>query len=638
MAYTDCKLLWESAKFGEDPYDFYTPLIVACKNGFTRIVEILCELGADLNLQGGWNKSTALIKATEKGYTDVVDVLLKRNVETDLCNTFDSTALMIASEKGYTEIVKKLLQIGVNTQLRNKDGYTALILAAEMGHLTCVKLLLQDKATATDIDVSNKFGKNALMMAAENGHYFVVEYLVSKGANVEAESKRGATAIILASMKGHIDVVVNLTPKADIYKRNNNGENAVSTACQNGFVEIVRHLLDYSRNYCTYQSTPFSPNSNQTGTGIKLADELDPMGNTLIMISCANGKDKKICKEAFDTKIFVPNYDSDEIEVEPTIESHSAVNPLIRNSSFDIGLNVNIPNHVTFSDNSVPIRSASISTNGHSRVHNSNHYDSLSQPFPFRTNPTIPHSISNENYNNINSNNSNNNNINQFTTLRYPAPDSNFDLRRQPTINSDFGMTRMVSSSTADELDQSGSEILFGVLSINIIRINELIRKCRLYEAKLRLFVRINFNNQVYTSKTTLNRSPNDPEVHFHDVAEFEILKLEQTEIIFEVYDSYQGVFPDRLLGTYRGSIKEWIANGRFEDSLDITEDKIIDGKVHTIVAGKLQINARMKYLTAEEIYLLTMKAKQKHQELFSEEDRKGIFDVPIRAFKSSNF
>ena len=132
---------------------------------------------------------------------------------------------------------------------------------------------------------------------------------------------------------------------------------------------------------------------------------------------------------------------------------------------------------------------------------------------------------------------------------------------------------------------------MFGRININIIRIQNLQLTSRLYNAKLRLFVRITFNNQIYTSKTALCGESSTPEVAFHDNTQFKIFKLKEAEIKFEIYDNYhkQSKFPDKLIGMYKGNIREWIANGRFEDSVPILA-------IHQmgVQIGSLQINARM--------------------------------------------
>lgn len=178
---------------------------------------------------------------------------------------------------------------------------------------------------------------------------------------------------------------------------------------------------------------------------------------------------------------------------------------------------------------------------------------------------------------------------------RYSSSEGPDEMRRRSSQNTkNIYSYETVMTPSRRAVEDEGvvqAKNLFGDIDVNIIRISDLQVAHRLYFAKLRIYIRIRFNNQSYTSKMILTREigQGNVEVAFHDHAIFHVVKLEDTLIKFEVYDHYGGIFPDKLVGTYQGHIKEWIANGRFEDSLDILN---LDGKK----AGKLQINARMKF------------------------------------------
>jgi ankyrin repeat protein len=52
-----------------------------------------------------------------------------------------------------------------------------------------------------------------LYIACQNGHRKVVEYLISKGADIEARFKDGFTPIYIAAQKGHKNIVELLIQK-----------------------------------------------------------------------------------------------------------------------------------------------------------------------------------------------------------------------------------------------------------------------------------------------------------------------------------------------------------------------------------------------------------------------------------------
>lgn len=161
--------------------------------------------------------------------------LAKTVVALAICGAFHSVQaqsndeLFRAVDLDNASYVRKLLDQGIDPNTRDKDGNTPLIKAADGGYQETIKVLLDHKA---DPNLANKLGENALMMAAirnhpgtvkqlvENGaavnkvsvnnkyewapiHYCVwgsteiCEYLLSKGADINAPCITGASALML---------------------------------------------------------------------------------------------------------------------------------------------------------------------------------------------------------------------------------------------------------------------------------------------------------------------------------------------------------------------------------------------------------------------------------------------------------
>lgn len=81
--------------------------------------------------------------------------------------------------------------------------------AAENGDLETVKKLISENPAM--LEAPDREGKTPLHYAAAKGHLNVVEFLVSKGANVNARNSSGATPLYLAKGFGRKDVVEFLT-------------------------------------------------------------------------------------------------------------------------------------------------------------------------------------------------------------------------------------------------------------------------------------------------------------------------------------------------------------------------------------------------------------------------------------------
>jgi ankyrin repeat protein len=165
-------------------------LIRASKDGDTNAVRILIdEEGADVTAtdSNGW---TALMWASRNGYTEIVTMLLEEGA--DVHEGFEHFGNIIfvplqgAIENGHAEIVRILINHGanVNDQYTASPMNTPLTEAASRGYTEIVAILLdrrvyEDGAAveAVDMDAKNGLGKTALDIAIENGHNGIVELL-----------------------------------------------------------------------------------------------------------------------------------------------------------------------------------------------------------------------------------------------------------------------------------------------------------------------------------------------------------------------------------------------------------------------------------------------------------------------------
>jgi ribosomal protein S18 acetylase RimI-like enzyme len=88
-------------------------------------------------------KNKKLIKAAREGYTELVKLLLDAGADIEAKDKYGYTALIRAASNGYTEVVKLLLDAGADIEAKKENGDTALIRAASNGHTEVVKLLKQ---------------------------------------------------------------------------------------------------------------------------------------------------------------------------------------------------------------------------------------------------------------------------------------------------------------------------------------------------------------------------------------------------------------------------------------------------------------------------------------------------------------
>jgi uncharacterized protein len=124
---------------------------------------------------------------------------------------------------------------------------TRFAVAIEDGDLDAVKALIEEEGAAVDTPI--EYGESSitpLQKASWDGDLPIVEYLLAKGANVNArDTESNETALTNAVKQRHTAIVKALiAAKADVSLRDKFDFNAFTTAVAGGDQEIAGMLLD----------------------------------------------------------------------------------------------------------------------------------------------------------------------------------------------------------------------------------------------------------------------------------------------------------------------------------------------------------------------------------------------------------
>ena len=182
-------------------------LEAAAEGGYERIVKMLLENGADVNIHSDYHDYRSAIEvASEKGHEQVVRLLLEHGADP----TWQSNmALTLASEEGHAQIVELLLKNGaqVNAHIRSERAYLRhpLIAASNAGHESVVRLLL---ANGADVNIRNNTAhapySHALLAASSKGHESIVTLLLENGVEVDiCNGDCSCSALVIASTEDH---------------------------------------------------------------------------------------------------------------------------------------------------------------------------------------------------------------------------------------------------------------------------------------------------------------------------------------------------------------------------------------------------------------------------------------------------
>jgi ankyrin repeat protein len=169
-----------------------TALLTATENGFQAVVEVLLAHHADVNVHYTKvnGEDTPLHKAAQRGYTNLVALLLENGADPNAVNANGSTPLHTAAAAGNTAIMGWLLAHKAEVDARDNAGLTPLYLAVQADQLDAASLLLKNKADpnllATDGTGQPGKGWSPLHVAVAGDQIGMVKLLLEHGAKTDA--------------------------------------------------------------------------------------------------------------------------------------------------------------------------------------------------------------------------------------------------------------------------------------------------------------------------------------------------------------------------------------------------------------------------------------------------------------------
>lgn len=197
----------------------FTPLMLACRNGSTSIVELLLKAGADPLKSTYSSGNNSLFWACYTGHLPVAKQLIehiKANTSRGgllqfigLKNRNGDTALMFAANAGAHQIAHLLQNEGADLSLTNNSKMTALHCAAANQHFETVAGLINTHLNVKNtlerrqqlqktINARDQQGRTALLMAATHGATSVIELLLEYGADMTSKNNANESALDVA--------------------------------------------------------------------------------------------------------------------------------------------------------------------------------------------------------------------------------------------------------------------------------------------------------------------------------------------------------------------------------------------------------------------------------------------------------
>jgi len=219
---------------------------------YMRDIEKVRELingGVDVNIRQDKSGSSPLMVAcAREGTDDIIEFLLSRGAEVNVKGNNGYTPLMWAAENSLAA-VNMLIAGGARADAVADDGMTTMIKALfgifteDVTTEVCDTLLAHGADINAALSGGDTGGLTALLFAANKQMPELVEYLVSKGADVNHQSDKGETALMRACTEGDLETVkILIAAGADPSLKAGDGSTALSIAEKRDSRKIAEYL------------------------------------------------------------------------------------------------------------------------------------------------------------------------------------------------------------------------------------------------------------------------------------------------------------------------------------------------------------------------------------------------------------
>ena len=102
------------------------------------------------------------------------------------------------------QFLRLLVQYGADSNIKDCSGATALFFALELNNSEIVHFLVEE--AGADVNAYNYKVQTPLHIASYYGNMDLVEYLVEKGAEIDAADEDSMTPLLFASQNKNLDV------------------------------------------------------------------------------------------------------------------------------------------------------------------------------------------------------------------------------------------------------------------------------------------------------------------------------------------------------------------------------------------------------------------------------------------------
>lgn len=216
------------------------PLTRAAPNNNIKIIKLLLDHHADIEMKDVLNESQPIHWAAYSGAAEVIKMLAKEGADLNLQVIYGGTPLTLAIGCDQLSSVAALLDAGADKNLLDGSGNTPLYTAIWCGAKNIAALLLDKGA---DVNLPAKNGDTPLHLASSAGTFDFVQYLLSRGADPALRNQDGKTAENVARFKADSTVSAQIFNSPEALNKCKQDYNLVVAAVEGDRDEELKELL-----------------------------------------------------------------------------------------------------------------------------------------------------------------------------------------------------------------------------------------------------------------------------------------------------------------------------------------------------------------------------------------------------------
>ena len=237
-------------------------LLVACYWNQSESIKALLSHGADVNISD-YRKDTPLVTVLALKQVDIAWIMLDHGANMDIIDDQNRLCLHWAAKTGSLDIVRKVFEatfwtVSGNRKSRRRKSETrqanrvhwdlkeGSITAGMEKTINTHRKRLSDQPNAkllTDQHCDNE-GRSPLHFAAVSGSIACVEYLVSKGYDLDVLDIRGRSVLDYGCMSSSVKMVAWISRRIRGRRSDQTSWSSLHWACRTGDFLLIKHLYD----------------------------------------------------------------------------------------------------------------------------------------------------------------------------------------------------------------------------------------------------------------------------------------------------------------------------------------------------------------------------------------------------------